>query len=42
MIDNKKGSSTHNTNDIWFAAQLQSTGKDTPNPETRKIYIFID
>ena len=40
MIDNKKAQVPRRL--MTFAAQLQSTNKDTPNPKTRMISIFID
>jgi len=39
MIDNKKVQVPRRL--MTFAAQLQSTNKDTPNPKTRMISIFI-
>ena len=40
MIDNKKAQVPRRL--MTFAAQLQSTNKDTPSPKTTMISIFID
>jgi len=40
MIDNKKVQVPRRL--MTFAAQLQSTNKDTPNPKTRMISIQLN